>query len=157
MNTNVNFLFAVIAVICIAFLAMLTRSCGGSKHPLPAYFDRTLNVDSAAGQGKPVLVFVGADWCPACNTLKGGALADRRVEKWVREHAVPVFVDATILREGDDTSLLLTRLGTEAFPDLILMRQKQVVARLTGAVRTKELLRWLDQHGKEPVPAAPAG
>ncbi|MBL9030596.1 MAG: thioredoxin fold domain-containing protein [Phycisphaerae bacterium] len=153
MNSNINFLFAVIAVIGIAFLAMLTRSCGGAKHPLPAYFDRTLTVDSAAALGKPVLVYVGADWCPPCQTLKGGALADRRVEKWVRENAVAVYVDATSVRDGDDTSLLLLRLGTTAYPDLILMRQKQVVARLTGAVRAKDLLAWLDKSAKAPTPA----
>lgn len=157
MEGKLNFLFAVIAVILIASIALMTYSC--STPSTPAYFNKKLSLEdamSAADQNDRVLVALfTADWCEPCAKLKRGALADERIVEWIKANAQPAYLDMTKAESGDaDAAALLKRYGIEAFPTLMLMRKGQELARLEEVVGARDLLKWLNDHAaKKPTPA----
>src|SRR3990167_5036055 len=54
---------------------------------------------SSLKQGKPILIFVKADWCPHCKKMRETTLQDTGVIKLVNESFIPVMLDADKDRE----------------------------------------------------------
>jgi thioredoxin-like negative regulator of GroEL len=81
-------------------------------------------------EGKPMLVVVGADWCPACQTLKNGTLAQMERQGKLREVS---YVSLNSDRHPD----LASRLGSgSTIPQVILYEKSETGFRrrqLTGA------------------------
>lgn len=66
---------SVITVLALAVLALPSCSPKGVK--FEPYSAKA--VQSAKSLSKPVVVHVGAEWCPACRKLESGALMDSKV------------------------------------------------------------------------------
>jgi thiol-disulfide isomerase/thioredoxin len=81
-------------------------------------------------EGKPMLVVVGADWCPACQTLKNGTLA--RMEKQGKLREV-----SYVALNSDRAPALASKLSQgSSIPQLILYEKTETGFRrrhLTGA------------------------
>jgi thiol-disulfide isomerase/thioredoxin len=81
-------------------------------------------------EGKPMLVVVGADWCPACQTLKNGTLAQLERQGKLREVS---YVALNSDRQPD----LASKLGQGSMiPQVILYEKTESGFRrrqLTGA------------------------
>ena len=129
------------------FLRANTGPGAGGVAPKPAMFESApATLDDAlakAGEKGLVFAFATADWCPPCQHFKRTALVDPVVEKWVREHAVPVYID-TDHNPGDAQRLqvngipqttLLRGDGTVLVREVGAMSAEQLLAALRGAVR----------------------
>lgn len=115
--------------------------------PRPGMFssDVRLNdaIDKTAGsEGESDLVFAvaTADWCAPCQRYKRGALSDPQVQEWVSENTQPVYINV------DKHSEEAQRLGVRGIPATFLLRDGEVVSRITGARSADDLLRWLKEQ-----------
>lgn len=124
-------------------LSLYVLYAGGGIAPLPPAFDRSVTLEyaqkSAQATDKPVLVFVSADWCGACQRFKRKALASQLVTQQIRKDYVPVYLDAT---EANREAMSLRVVGV---PTLLVLRGGLEVSRLTGGVGEGELIQWLDK------------
>jgi thiol:disulfide interchange protein len=153
MDPKVNFLFALLGGVIIISLAMSLRSCRSPA--IPEYFDRNVSlatgVEEAQREDRLVFALFTADWCPPCAQLKKGALASPSVTTWIRDHAVPVYVDVSRARSGDmDQQVLLTRHRIEALPTVLVLRGSQELGRVSGSVPARELVKWLRGFSDQP-------
>lgn len=142
------FLLALLVFTLIVTFALLTRSC--SAPVIPVCFDRRVTMDEAATRsgdsGKPVLVFVTADWCDDCRELRTGAFNKSRVTDWVRANTEPVYLDVSKAATGDtEAQALMARLGVEEPPAIILLRKGHEIGRVTGVPKASELLEKLEK------------
>ncbi|MEM7683159.1 MAG: thioredoxin family protein [Planctomycetota bacterium] len=64
-------------------------------------------------QGRPVLLYVTADWCGPCRVFKKDVLTDAGVQAKLGALASPLMVDADT---PGDAGVLLDRLGVRAIP-----------------------------------------
>lgn len=158
MESKVNFLFAVLAVILIATVAMLTYSC--SSPVLPEYFPRKTPLADVLTQAEQtdrsaVVVFVIRPSKP-CESFLRGALSTRRIAKVMQSKFQPYVFDATKADSSHtDAAAVLDRYGITEYPTVLAIRKGKEVARLVGAVSTKELEAWLLKL--EEPPSTPAG
>ncbi len=130
------------ALIIGAFFAI--RAYQGRSAPTPPAFTSPISLQEATERAetdaKPVLVLVTATWCPPCQSLKRGALADERVTTWIGENAVPVSLDA------DQHRAEAQSLGVRMLPTMILMIDGEEIARRTGDASADELIGWLKKN-----------
>ena len=122
----------------------------GRSAPVPPAFDPEVSMNDAlneAGSEKVVLVLATADWCPPCQQLKRGALADSRVIEAIRSRTVPVYADGTQQLGAEFAPL---QIG--AFPTMVAIRDGVVLSRVVGVLDAGEVLDWLDEV--EQMPAA---
>jgi thioredoxin-like negative regulator of GroEL len=54
-------------------LSVVLQVVGAGGGAAPASYDEAYR--AAQANGRPLVVLVGADWCPGCQTMKGGVLA----------------------------------------------------------------------------------
>jgi thioredoxin-like negative regulator of GroEL len=105
----------------------------------------------AREQGKPVLLYWGAKWCPPCNQLK--ATLFNRADFIERSRAVvPVYVDGDL----PGAQKLGGRFKVRGYPTMILLNaQGQEITRLPGEVDAPQVLRVLQLglSGGRPVKA----
>lgn len=146
MEGKLNFLFAIIAVVLIAWIALWTYSCSGPS--TPPYFNKRLALEDAITQAdqsnKPVFALFTADWCEPCQKLKRRALSDSKVIAWIEGNAQPAYVDLSKADAGDGLAAeTASRYSIQAFPTLMLLRKGHEIARLEGVVSASELLKWL--------------
>ncbi len=133
--------------IVLAFVGL--RLFMGRAAPVPAPFDPSVTLNqalNAAGSDKVVLVLATADWCPPCQQLKRGALANPEVSEAIRSRTVPVYADGT---QQLDASF--APLGIGGFPTMVAVRDGVVLSRLVGAVSARSLLEWLDEVERMPL------
>ena len=131
------------AIILLAAVVLIrTVAGGGGVAPVPDMFDSSLTFTEALERSelsdKPVFAFVTADWCGPCQTMKRGALADRRVADVVRTRTEPVYID------GDEHPDIVQSLGVRGFPTVVIIRDGKIVDGSSGVMTTPGLLAWLD-------------
>jgi thiol:disulfide interchange protein len=135
MKRNLPFLLIIVAFAAVMYF----RGGGGGVAPKPAIFADGLTIADAKkqveGTSKVVLVMATADWCPPCQQLKRGALVDPKIESWVKDNAVAVYVDA-------DHSPEIGSLAVKGIPTLVMYRGDAELGRVTGAVDADDLLSW---------------
>lgn len=93
---------------------------------------------------KPVLAVATSDFCLACQLYKRGALADERVQAWIRAHAVPSFTRI----EWEDADARRLERANGPVPATALLVDGVVVARFDGSRSADELLAWLEQNAR---------
>jgi thiol:disulfide interchange protein len=130
----------------VALTVLITVLVSGRKAPTPPAFlgashSLSAAVTEAAENHKLVFAVATADWCPACQAYKRGALADDRVAAWIGANAIPVYLDVT---DGvtDDTR----HLGINAIPaSFIIDAQGKILASREGVAPASDLLSWLQK------------
>tara|TARA_Y100001933_G_scaffold122861_1_gene122645 strand:+ start:304 stop:726 length:423 start_codon:yes stop_codon:yes gene_type:complete len=113
----------------------------GGVAPTPEVFatgsSLAQGMEKANAAGKPVLAVVTADWCPPCQQLKRGALADPEVAAWIDANTVPVYINSD--ESPDDAAALKVR----ALPTTVLLRDGEIIASRTGAASPADYLAFL--------------
>jgi thiol:disulfide interchange protein len=156
MAKALNFLGAILIITLIAAVALASRSCAAPL--VPVCFDRTVTQQEAASRaaesGRPVLVFVTADWCEDCQTLKHGALNKSRITDWISQNTEPVYLDVTRAATGDtDAQAAMARLNVGEPPAIVLLRRGIEIGRVEGAPSARELLEALKKIAAPPAAA----
>lgn len=128
-------------VVIAAGLAVVGARVFRPAAPRPGVFASDVRLDEAIErgrtEGRPVLAVVTADWCPPCQALKRGALADERVAAFISGNAIPVYVDA------DANAQEAAALGVSSIPASVVIRDGVIVARTGGAAGAGDYLAWL--------------
>jgi thioredoxin:protein disulfide reductase len=146
MARAIYFLLALLVFVLIAVAALLSQKCAAPVTPEGFSRRRTLDEARARAEdsGRPVLVFVTAEWCEECRALKAGALNSSRVTTWIVENTEPVYLDVTRSASGDtDAQAMLMKLNVETPPAILLLRKGAELGRVEGAPSSKELLKQL--------------
>jgi thiol-disulfide isomerase/thioredoxin len=105
----------------------------------------------ARAQGKPVLLYWGASWCPPCNQLKA-TLFNRQDFAAQSKHFVAVFVDG----DRPAAQKLGARFKVSGYPTLVLFTPEgKEITRLPGEVDAPQVLSLLEAGlaGGRPVAA----
>ena len=137
--------FLSLGALVVALTVLITVLLSGRKAPTPEAFvgasTSLATAETRAGeQGKLVFAVATADWCPACQSYKRGALADARVADWIATNAVPVYLDVT-----DGPTDATTRLGINAIPASFLIDASgKVLASREGSASPDALFAWLE-------------
>jgi thiol-disulfide isomerase/thioredoxin len=137
----------VIMVGALGWMFLRANSGAGGVAPKPAMFENGVetldSAKAAAGPDGLVFAFATADWCPPCQQFKRNALIDPAVEKWVREHATPVYIDVdhnqrdaeALQVRGIPQTTLMTSDGKVLVREVGAMSADQLLAALRGAVK----------------------
>jgi thiol:disulfide interchange protein len=154
MAKALNFVLALLIVMGGITLVFVVHSCGAPL--VPPCFDRSRTLDDAqthsAESGRPVLVFVTADWSDAAKAMKSGALAKSRVNDWIKQNTEPVYLDVTRSQSGDtDVQAAMTRLGVDEPPAIILLLRGREIGRVEGDMSASELLGKLQKLVPKPA------
>ncbi|MCG3122902.1 MAG: Thiol:disulfide interchange protein DsbD [Phycisphaerales bacterium] len=135
MKRNIPFLVAILVL--AGFFFVRGRVSPAETPPL---FQSGLTLGPAMTRSKEsgslVLAMATADWCGPCQVLKKGALRDPRVEGWVKDHALAVYVD--IDKSPGDAAVL----RAIQVPTLVLFRGDSELGRVSGVVDADDLLSW---------------
>lgn len=132
----------VLGVLAVAYMARAKPA----KAPMPEVFAAGVRLDDALArserEGKPVFVFVTADWCGPCQVYKRGALSDDRVTSLIQNSMIPVYVDV-----DRDTGMTdrLGRMGLriKGVPTTALVEGGTITRSFAGGVSADALLSWM--------------
>ncbi len=132
-----------IALVCAGLAGVYFVSPGGGKEVIPWRTDFNAAAAEANRAQKPVFLYLTANWCGPCQSLKHTLWADPRVAAALSAY-VPVKVDI------DQRPDLAERYGVAGpgpaggIPAFrILDAQGKVIGQSVGAVGTDEFLAWL--------------
>lgn len=142
MRTNKSSVIAWVALAALAvFAAPNIIALIRGPAPTPGVFAASLTLDQAMTQaedeGKPVLVLVTADWCPPCQALKRGALADESVASWIAGNTVAVY-----LEDGADAASIAS-LPVRSYPTTLLIDGGSVTTAVVGNEKADRYLEKL--------------
>lgn len=130
---------AVVLALGWLYFGANTGPAAGGVAPKPAMFENGIetldDAKAVAGENGLVFAFATADWCPPCQHFKRTALVDPAVERWVSEHATPVYIDTDSNQRDAET------LEVRGIPQTTLMTSDgTVLLREVGAIPTDRLL-----------------
>lgn len=119
----------------------------------PLRFARTETIEGLvkqfdAADGKPVMVYVTADWCVICRSIERGVLPDEEVVKALKDMHL-VKLDVTDF--GKDTQALLNELKVAGPPTMMFFdaaRREMTGTRLIGGMSPAELARSARRAGE---------
>jgi len=147
-----NALFIVIlAIIGVAVILPKLRGVA----PTPSVFEDGWSLPAAREAGnaenKPVLAFLTADWCGACQTLKRGALSDSGVVTLIRERTIPVYVDVD--ESVEDARAFA---NVSSIPAVIIEYGGRELGRSVGSKSARDFRTWLEEAlARVDTPPAP--
>lgn len=99
--------------------------------------------EQATEEGKPLLVLVGAEWCPGCRTMKR-----ENIPALEKNGGLEQVVFTTV--DSDEKPTLTGRLlRGNAIPQLVMLTQTATGwrrARLTGVHAPKEIRQFIDRE-----------
>tara|TARA_R110000868_G_scaffold411617_1_gene706292 strand:- start:380358 stop:380798 length:441 start_codon:yes stop_codon:yes gene_type:complete len=125
-----HFLSIVFLALIAFIIAPKVLSIIQGPAPTPNIFAAGYSIEQATQQsqttGKPMLILVTADWCPPCQALKKGALADEKVNNWVKDNMVPVYLEEST--NPDQIRLL----PVNAYPTTLIIKDGKILGQFTG-------------------------
>ncbi|TVQ63093.1 MAG: thioredoxin [Phycisphaerales bacterium] len=136
--------FVVLSALLIARIGPFGATRGGGSADTPPMFTQGVSVqaalDETSDDDRFVVVVASATWCGPCQTYKRTALRDERVESWVRENGLALYIDV------DRDTVDAATVGARALPTTVVYHRGKAVARTVGAMNGDNLVRWLDQQ-----------
>lgn len=113
-----------------------TPRCAGCHQPLPWLVEATTEtLDAELRASVPVLVDLWAPWCGPCRMMAPA------LEQLARDRAGRLKV---VKLDVDEHPQVAGRYRVQGIPLLVLTRDGDELARLTGAAPLPQLQRWLD-------------
>lgn len=109
-------------------------------------------LDRSKAEGKPVLAFATAEWCPPCQSLKRNGLKDAGVQALIESRTIAVTLEQTTPEGAKGIRML----PVEAYPTLLLIQDGTVLSKITGARSADSITAWLDEHTSASGVEAPA-
>lgn len=128
---------AVIVIIAVVGVRLWLAPTPDVFAHAPSALDAAIRQSEALG--KPIVAVATSDFCAVCQHYKRGALADERVQGWIRDHAVPFF--SRIEWDGADAQRLGKANGP--VPATMMLVNGKVVAEFAGPMSAADLLAWL--------------
>lgn len=104
-------LFVVVGLTAVVFIAR-NRSAGDGNGLIAWQTDLATAQEQSAKEGKPVLVYFTADWCPPCQQMKKGTWLDSQVAEVVKAKYLPVMIDI----DADGQKAVAQRFGVQGIP-----------------------------------------
>lgn len=96
----------------------------------------------ARQSGRPLLIYVGADFCGYCRKLERTTWVDDGVTRVVDSGFVPLKID------GKRDAALADQLGVRGFPAVIVLSSEgRIVGRVDGFREPIEMRAFLARHG----------
>lgn len=91
--------FILFVVVGLATVVMIARSRaisgggGDGQGVVPWQTDLAAAREQSARDGKPILLYFTADWCPPCKKMKSSTWVDSKVAGVIRTAYIPVMID----------------------------------------------------------------
>lgn len=95
-------------------------------------------LQSARTSGRPILVFVSAQWCHYCTKMKKETWRNPQVQQSVSQHF------ETLVLDGDRDDKIVNKLGLRGFPaTLIYTPDGRFIEQKGGYMPPQKTLAWL--------------
>jgi hypothetical protein len=141
----------------ITFAALLQVSLAVSDMPAPATasapvptpYDQAVKI--SVESGKPILILIGADWCPYCKVVQRDCLPVLK-ERGLMDKVVYVYLDY-----DRDRHLVGKTLRGEIIPEMIMFRKAEGGWKRTdisGSYKVEEIDSFMNATLKEIAPVA---
>ena len=131
-----------LASLIATVLVVFCLGCAGPAQTVaPLNWETSLPkaIATAQSTARPILVVVGATWCPSCRRLKAETL-DHRASRAQLDGFVLLSVDV------DESPALAERFGTGLLPTLVILdRDGTVLLANVGYQERVEFARFLEQ------------
>lgn len=124
----------------ILFLTLVTMWLGASSADAEIPWQRSPEqvFHAARASGKPILVFVTADWCHYCKKMKQETWSDPEIASAVSQNF------ETLVLDGDDDRQVVKKLELKGFPaTLIYNADGEFVAQRGGFMPPNKTIDWL--------------
>jgi thioredoxin-like negative regulator of GroEL len=132
--------FIILAIVGVAVVLPRLRGVA----PTPSVFEAGWTLadakEASAAQGKPVFAFLTADWCPACQQLKRGAMSDSSVAALISQRTIPVYLNVD--ESAEDASSFA---NVSAIPTVILEYDGRELGRSVGSKSARDFRAWLEE------------
>lgn len=124
-------------------LALIVASLGLAQAGEVAWRRNPQAAQQEAQQSaRPLLIYVGADFCGYCRKLERTTWADDGVSRTINAGFVPLHVD------GQRDAGLAGRLGVQGFPAVIVLSPEgRIVGRVDGYREPGAMKAFLSRHG----------
>lgn len=99
----------------------------------------TAVLESAKASGKPILVFIGTDWCHYCKLMERETWSDPSVSEPVSQQF------ETLMLDGDRDRQIVERLGLQGYPaTLLYTHQGRFATERDGFMPATQTIQWLE-------------
>ncbi len=137
-----------ILIVLLIACAMAGFAAWRSAHEAPEVIPWRKSLAEAKREsqanGKPVLAYFTASWCPPCQRMKQSTWTDARVQAALSAGWIPVKIDV------DSEEEIAQKFGVTSIPRLQLIdTQGEPGAARIGFTSADELLKWLQGAKRE--------
>jgi thiol:disulfide interchange protein DsbD len=132
---------AVVALLAILTLPLATakKSTGDSKIKWQTHLNDAL--ETAATQGKPVLLRFTASWCPPCLVMNASVWPNAAVSNAVNSGYLPVEIDI----DAPGAAAIAEKFRIQGVPSIVLLDSKGQETARANFMSAKQVLRFLEQ------------
>lgn len=134
--------FACKQMISIPVMLLIGTFCAPSlRAEIPWQRSPEATFNTARQSAKPILVFVGAEWCHYCEKMKNDTWSDPRIQELIARKYVPLQLD------GDRDKRIVKKLGLKGYPATLLYNSEgYFVVKKDGFMPPAQALSWLESN-----------
>jgi len=143
-QSNSQAIFMIIGIIVLAAFVMVIRGGGGGSGPMLVNWrsDFDSAVKESVNTGKPVLLYVTAEWCPPCRIMKSEVWTDSEVAKYSNNRFIPVMIDV------DKNPAVAQQFRISTIPTIKIINDSGELHH-GGFMDKAEMVTLLNRHGIE--------